>query len=386
MRLLHTSDWHVGKLIRGRSRADEHRAVLAEIAGVAADETVDAILVAGDLFETAAPGPESEQIVYRSLLDLAEVAPVVVVAGNHDNPRRLEAVTPLLDLGRIHLLARVARPDQGGLVDIDVGGTALRVALLPFVSKRGIVRSDALMRDTGYELNQSYDERVRAMVASLCHGFDADSVNVVCGHLFAAGGTLGGGERSAHTIMDYSVGSLAFPPTAQYVALGHLHRAQDISGPTRIRYAGSPLQLDFGESAEAKSVSIVDLEPGLPAAVRKVELREGRRLRTLTGTLDELAGVRGTTGDDHLRIVVHEHRRAGLADEIRDWFEHAVDVIVRPPDEPDARPRARRSESATPSELFAQYLAERGVDDARLITAFDSLLDDLAVAGEGAGR
>ena len=384
VRILHTSDWHVGKLIRGQSRADEHRAVLAEIAGIAAAESVDVVLVAGDLFETAAPGPASEAIVYRALLDLAQVAPVVVIGGNHDNPRRLSAVAPLLDLGRVRLLAQPARPDDGGVVDLEVGGTTVRLALVPFVSKRGIVRADQLMRDAAFELNQAYDERMRAIIDGLTSGFAADTVNVVCGHLFAAGGTLGGGERSAHTIMDYSVASLAFPVTAQYVALGHLHRAQDIPGATRIRYCGSPLQLDFGETGEAKSVSIVDLEPGAPAAVREVALTEGRHLRTITGTLAEIESAKGTTDDDYLRIIVTDTRRAGLADEVRSWFDgekaRVVDVQVRPVDEEPAT-TSRRPDNATPSELFSLYLAERGVDDDRLVPAFDDLLDELTSAG-----
>ena len=88
MRLLHTSDWHVGRKIRGRSRADEHRSVLEEIAGIASDRDVDATLVAGDLFDASSPSPEDEAIVYRALLDLAEVAPVLVVGGNHDSSAR----------------------------------------------------------------------------------------------------------------------------------------------------------------------------------------------------------------------------------------------------------------------------------------------------------
>lgn len=383
MRILHTSDWHVGKLIRGASRAEEHRAVLAEIATIADDESVDVVLVAGDLYETAAPGPGSEEIVYRALLDLAQVAPVVAIGGNHDNPRRLAAVAPLLTLGRVHLLAQVARPDDGGVLDIEVDGTTLRLALLPFVSKRGIVRADQLMRDAAFELNQSYDERMRAVIGGLTAGFAADTVNVVCGHLFAAGGTMGGGERSAHTIMDYSVGSLAFPVSAQYVALGHLHRAQDIPGPTKIRYSGSPLQLDFGETADQKSVSIVDVEPGAPASVREVALAEGRRLRTLTGTMADIEAARGTTGEDHLRVIVTDVRRAGLADEIRSWFDRVVDVQVRTPDEaPTAA--SRRPDNATPSELFALYLAEHGVDDDRLVPAFEALLDEATTVGDPA--
>ena len=376
MRLLHTSDWHVGKLLRGRSRADEHRAVLAEIVEIAGREAVDAVLVAGDLFETSAPGPESERIVYRALLELAEVAPVVVVSGNHDNARRLQAVAPLLALGRVTVLGQVVRPDDGGVVDVDTGGAPLRLALLPFVSKRGIVRADALMRDQAYELNQAYDERLRAVIASLCEGFSADTVNVVCAHLFAAGGTMGGGERSAHTVMDYSVGSLAFPPSAQYVALGHLHRAQDIPAATRVRYSGSPMHLDFGESAATKSVTVVDAEPGAPAAVREVPITTGRTLRTITGTMAELEAARGSTGDDFLRVLVTDARRAGLAEEVRDWFEHAVDVVVRLP-ETERPVRRRRPDDATPPELFRSYLAEAGVDDDRLLPAFESLLDEV---------
>ena len=376
MRLLHTSDWHVGKLIRGQSRADEHRAVLREIAGIAEHEAVDVVLVAGDLFETAAPGPESEQIVWQALLDLARLAPVVVIAGNHDNPRRLHAVAPLLDLGRVTVLSEVARPADGGVVDLDLGDATLRLALVPFVSKRGIVRADALMRSAAFELNQAYDDRLRAVVGGLCEGFSADTVNIVCGHLFAAGGTMGGGERSAHTIMDYSVGALAFPVTAQYVALGHLHRAQDIPGATRIRYSGSPLQLDFGESADPKSVTVVEVEPGVPAEVREVPLSAGRTLRTLRGTMAELEAARGTTGDDFLRLVVTDVRRAGLAEELREWFPWAVDVVVRPPDAVDGAEPRRRRDGSSPSELFATYLADAGVDDARLVPAFEALFEE----------
>ncbi|HEX4902365.1 MAG TPA: exonuclease SbcCD subunit D [Acidimicrobiales bacterium] len=376
MRLLHTSDWHVGKLIRGQSRADEHRAVLAEIAGVAATEAVDLVLVAGDLFETSAPGPESEEVVYRALLDLAQVAPVVVIGGNHDNPRRLDAVAPLLSLGRVTVLGRPAAPDDGGVVRLDAGGTPVCLALLPFVSKRLIVKAQDLMADDAYEHSQAYDGRVRAVVGRLCGDFGADTVNLVCAHAFAAGGTTGGGERSVHTVEDYSVGAQAFPVSAQYVALGHLHRAQDIPGPTRIRYSGSPLQLDFGEGRDTKSVTVVELEPGTPAAVREVPLTAGRGLRTLQGSLAELEAVAGSTGDDFLRVVVTDTRRAGLADLVREWFPLCVDVIVRAPDDDRRRP-AEAVAGRQPGELFRSYLATTDLADPRVAATFDELLEEV---------
>lgn len=390
MKLLHTADWHVGKTVRGRSRADEHRAVLAEIAGIAADEAVDVVLVVGDLFETAAPTPEAEEIVYRALLDLAATgAEVVVVGGNHDNPRRLQAVAPLLDLGRVHLLAVPARPDDGGLLALTTGdGTPVRVARLPFVSQRGIVRAEDLLERGADERSGRYADRVRSVLEALCADFTPDAVNVVAAHLFVEGGALGGGERSGHTVFDYWVPSSAFPSDAHYVALGHLHRAQQLPGPTHVRYCGSPLQLDFGEQADAKSVTLVDASPGVPAKVREVALRSGRRLRTLSGTLDELAELAGTTGDDWLRIRVRAQAEPGLADQVREWFPAAVDVqLVRdvdPDADPGGAPRDAGRLGGSPVELFQAYLAEQDVAGEALVPLFAELLAAVE-GGDGDG-
>ena len=120
VRILHTSDWHVGKTIRGESRLEEHVAVLAEIAEIAAAEAVDLILVAGDLYESAAPSAEAETVVTQALLALRGVAPLVVIAGNHDNAARFEAIRPLAAAAGIEVRGRVARPDAGGVVTIDL--------------------------------------------------------------------------------------------------------------------------------------------------------------------------------------------------------------------------------------------------------------------------
>ncbi|MGH2475553.1 MAG: metallophosphoesterase family protein, partial [Candidatus Limnocylindrales bacterium] len=146
MRVLHTSDWHVGKALRGRSRATEHEAVLGEIAGIARREAVDLVIVAGDLFDSATPSPEAERIVYRGLLDLAAGdRPVIVVAGNHDSAQRLGAVAPLSEASGIHVAAAVRPPDDGGVVDIAAGGERAQVALLPFPSQRYVVAADLLL-------------------------------------------------------------------------------------------------------------------------------------------------------------------------------------------------------------------------------------------------
>jgi len=384
MKLLHTSDWHVGKMMRGQSRAEEHIAVLAEITSIAAEHKVDLILVAGDLYETAAPGPESERIVYRALIDLAEVAPVLVVTGNHDNAKRLAAVDPLLALGRVTMVADAVRPDEGGLIEIEAGGVPVKVAMLPFVSQRSIVKADALMADEAYENSQEFAERMTRVIAALTARFDGDSVNLVCAHLFAAGGLTGGGERSAHTIFDYSVPALAFPATSSYVALGHLHRNQLVPGGAPIHYCGSPLQLDFGEETDAKFVNIVDAEPGRRAKVTPVQLGAGRQLATYRGSLGELRQIAESMGygpdsvpEDvpWLRIRVTETASSGLADEVRAIFGPAVvDVTVESQADGD-QPARKSRRGLSPIELFDAYCEEQEFDDSDVRSAFLELLE-----------
>ncbi len=357
--------------------------MLGEIVGVARDEAVDVVLVAGDVFDTAAPSPEAERIVYRALLDLAAVAPVVVIAGNHDNPQRLAAVRPLLAVNRIAVGASLARPDDGGVIDVEVaGGEVARIALLPFLSQRAIVRADDLLHLDADQHAGQYAARVQAILATFAGHFHDDRVNVVLSHLTVVGGTVGGGERAAHTVFDYAVPATAFPSSAHYVALGHLHRAQRIPAAAPTWFAGSPLQLDFGETGNTSAVLLVDAAVGMPATVRSVGLTAGRSLRTIRGTLGELEALAGATKEEHLRVVVVGQARAGLAEQVRDWFPEAVEIVVEAPeagrDPGDQAVSARLGRS--PVELFGEYLADRAAADERVTALFAELLDEVSTA------
>ena len=382
MRLLHTSDWHVGKTIRGRSRHDEHEAVLCEITEIARDHEVDVVLVAGDLFESAAPTPESEALVYETLLGLAEHAEhVVVIAGNHDNPRRLNAVAPLLALGNVTVLTDATSPDAGGFRRLTIGTETLNLALLPFVSQRGIIRAAALMEGAAFEHANAYADRLRILIEHLTAGFDSDSVNIVVAHGFVFGGTAGGGERAAHLVDEYGLTAQAFPATASYVALGHLHRPQKIPGGTPIHYCGSPLQLDFGEQRQAKQVNVVDIEPGAPAKVTKAPLSSGRGLRTISGTLAALREERDDVEGHWLRVRVDEPRRPDLADDVRALLGDGV-VDVEIIHESDAAPVVQeRRLGRDPLIAFGEYLEELGINDQRLTNMFVELLEDDEVWG-----
>lgn len=378
MKLLHSSDWHVGKTIRGFSRADEHRAVLAEIAAVAEREEVDLIVVAGDLFDSAAPPPEAEEIVYRTLLAFAATgAEVAVIAGNHDNARRLRAVAPVFEFSRVHVVAEPTRPDDGGVLRLRTrDGTDVQVAMLPFVSKRGIVRAEHLMEREAFENAQAYTDRVALVIDALCRQFHSGNVNVLVAHAFVLGAVSGGGERAAHLVDEYAVTSQSFPATIGYAALGHLHRPQRIPGATALHYCGSPLQLDFGETEQTKQVNVVHIEPGTPADVAAIPLVSGRALRTVVGTMDELETlVQGDQDDAWLRITIRGSAQAGLSARVRELFgERAVDVRIDSPTSPASRARADHHQRS-PHDLFAEYMAGVNVNDDRVAALFADLLD-----------
>lgn len=361
--------------MRGRSRADEHRAVLAEIVGQASDHSVDLVLVAGDLFDVAAPTPESEQIVYRALLDLAQVAPVVVVSGNHDNPRRFDALHPLLDLGRVTAITTIRPPTEGGVLNFEAIGT--RLIPIPWTSQRAIVSADDLIAKDRDDHAMAYIDRMRRVVEALTAAVTTDTVNLVVAHLMmhVAPAMTAGSERVAHTVFEYSLPAQVFPGSLSYVALGHLHRPQRIPAAAPVRYSGSPLQLDFGETGEQKSTVLVEAEPGRPARISELALAAGTRLAVLRGSFEQVLAQAEALGDAHVRVVLEESPRVGLADEVRAHVPGVVDVTLERREATPAPTRARLGRP--PRELFLEFL-EREDADRSLVGVFDELFDEVS--------
>lgn len=378
MRILHTSDWHLGKVLKGVSRLEEQVRVMAEIVGIARDEGVDVVLVAGDVFESAAPTADAQALAWDTLLALRGAgAEVVVIAGNHDNAHAFDAVRPVFAAAGVNVIGTPRRADDGGVVTVgSKSGETARVAALPFCSQRGIIRAQQLMDNTGAEQAGIYADRVARMIGALCSGFTPQTVNLVVTHAMVRGGRLGGGEREAQTIEDYWVDATAFPAGAHYVALGHLHRAQAMGGAAPIRYSGSPIHVDFGEENDSKSVVVVEARPGAPAVPTEIPLTSPRRLRTLTGTVEQLRALAPSAGDDLLRVVVDEQARVGLADEVREMLPNAVDVrLLRTSTDASATTVSTRV-GRSPHHLFSDFLAERGIADERLPSLFTRLLDE----------
>lgn len=402
MRILHTSDWHVGKVLKGQSRLAEHTAVLAELVEVARAEQPDLVLVAGDLFDTAAPAPAATRLVTGALTALrATGAEVVAIAGNHDNGAALDALRPWAEAAGVTLRGTVRTAADHLLTGTTRDGQPWRLAALPFLSQRYAVRATEMFDLSAAEATQTYADHLARMIAALTAEFSADgTVNLIMTHLTVVGAKTGGGERDAHTIHAYAVPATIFPASVHYVALGHLHRAQQVPGPCPVRYCGSPLAVDFGEGGNTPSVTVVEVAAQTTAKTREVPLSAAVPLVTVWGTLDELAalapgmgagggrgeGGTGETGGSRgegetppwLRVYVREQPRAGLREQVQEMLPRALEVRIDPKLLPavGAGGRAAARAGRSPTELLTEYLTARGHVDDRVPALFEELYEE----------
>jgi exonuclease SbcD len=380
MRILHTSDWHVGKVLKGRNRHEEHIKVLAQIVETARAERPDLVIVAGDLYDTAAPTADATRVVTRALSALRRTgAQVVAIGGNHDNGPALDALRPWAEAAGIVLRGAV-RDDPAELLVTGVteGGEKWQLVAVPFLSQRYAIRATEMYELTGAEANQTYADHLARLIAKLSEPFaEPGVINLLTAHLTIVGAAAGGGEREAHTIMGYAVPATVFPPNAHYVALGHLHRAQQVIAPCPTRYSGSPLAVDFGEEENVCSVAIVDVGVEQAARVRDVPISSALALRTVRGTLEQLATV--NLPDAWLRVFVRETPRVGLREDVQELLPNALEVRIDPEMMPN-RAGERMAERAgrSPRELFGDYLDSRGNAEEGVRELFDELYDEVS--------
>jgi exonuclease SbcD len=386
VRILHTADWHLGRTMRGKSRAAEFEAVLAELIEIAKAEQVDAMLVCGDIWDTASPAPESDRLLYEVLRELIGLdVRVVLIGGNHDSARKLDALGRLSDLLGVQTQAMVRRPGDGGVLTLTKGEETARIAAIPWVQE-GRVIDAAEVLGLDHEQHQTYAERTAEIYRAMCAPFAkpaaAETINILAGHLFVDGAVLAdvdGSERLLHIGRAYGVPPAALPSTPQYIALGHIHQPQEVvSAAAPAAYSGSLLQLDFGERDQQKVVRVIDARPGRPVVHETVPLTRGRRLTELRGSLDEVLARAGEVDGAYVRVVLDVERpEPGLAHRVREAIPLAVDVrLDYERDEQADQP----SELAhlSPRELFERYYrTQHGTaPEPELLALFAELLDE----------
>lgn len=299
MRILHTSDWHLGKRLDDFSRLDEQREVLDEIIEIANVQDVDAVIVAGDLFDTYNPPTEAVDLFYRSLKKLTNngTRPVIAIAGNHDSPDRIESPDPLarecgiVFIGYPHSVVPTFELESGfkvlqsgeGFVELQLPGCAAPLRILHTAYANEFRMKTYLGSEDGeQQLRDMLATKWQNQVADYCNN---GGCNILVSHLFfiKEGADLPEEPEDEKPILHVGGAQAIFsgnvPEGLQYVALGHLHRKQTVdSSPCPIVYSGSPLSYSFAEANQNKYVMVVDLEPQKPALLNEIVLSKGKRL------------------------------------------------------------------------------------------------------------
>ena len=269
IRILHTADWHIGQTLRGFSREHEHRKVFERLEEIVMERDVDALVIAGDVFDSQNPSGEAQQLFYNTLVRLSRAQPrmtIVIVAGNHDAAGRLEAPRPLLEAFNIRVVGNVRRHD---------GRVEAARHLVPIIDASGAVAAHVLavsyptaaclpnLTRLDVESGSPVVAGVRSLYAELLDTLRGQMDGlpfVITGHLHVAGGIESeGAERRILVGGQHAVPHDVFPTEASYVALGHLHKAQAIGRDT-VRYSGSLIPLSATEQPYAHGVTLVSLD------------------------------------------------------------------------------------------------------------------------------
>ncbi len=391
MKFLHTADLHLGRFLENRSRAGEQEEMLAEIAALAEAEAVDLALLAGDIFDSFIPPAWAEALFYDFLIRLSKGGqrPVVVIAGNHDQPERLTAAAPLAARQQIHILGK---PE---LVSLDLPtGETVDIGALPYLSEARLGEVFGRSLEEGAAA-LDYQSRLAGCAGELAAGFRRGSYRLLMAHLFLAGGLASDSERPLASALQvggsFGVSGEILSQDVDYIALGHLHRPQQVRLAAPCYYAGSPLAYSFSETDQQKSVVIGELSRdaggGRHCAVKRLPLRAGLPLTVYSAlsyqeALDWCLDSRHHHCWVNLSIRLEQPLTAGEIDALRAAHPYLSAITPVYPRLEEDLARAREDEALSIAQRFRSFAesAEGVACGDQLLKAFLALLEE---EGEG---
>ncbi len=359
MRLLHTSDWHLGRTLHGENLLPHQSDFLGWLLGQAVEQQVGAVLVAGDVYDRAVPTVDAVAVLDHALVGFAAARiPVIMTSGNHDSAVRLGFGAALSEAAGIHLRTRVA--DIARPVVLSDSDGEVAVYGIPYLLP------DAVMADLGAE-------RSHASVLSAASALiRADAAERGIGRTVAVAHAFVTGAVSCDSERDISVGGIGDAPASvfaglSYVALGHLHGQQDVVAPgaeTAVRYCGSPLAFSFSERHHAKSVTLVDIDGAGRVSTVKLAAPVPRPLREVRGTLADLLAREddGLAGAWVKAVLTDQVRPAAPMERLREKWPHTLVLGFEPDGEPAAPAQDLRRLAGTtdPAEICAMHVEFTG--------------------------
>jgi DNA repair protein SbcD/Mre11 len=381
MKILHTSDWHLGKRLENFSRFEEQKAVLQEICEIADREQADAVLIAGDLFDAFNPPTEAIDLFFKSLKKMSKNGkrPVIAIAGNHDSPDRIEVPDPLarecgiIFAGYPNTLVPLFELETGlkilqsseGFIELQLPGNSvpLRILLTPYANEFRL-KTFLGTESTEEELRSVLQNNWQLLADKYCN---ERGINILMSHLFLVkkGDELPGEPDDEKSILHVggvqAVYSDNIPKQIQYTAMGHLHRMHQVSNsPCPVFYSGSPLSYSFGEANQNKYVLIVEVQPGVEAQVHKKELFNGKKLiRHRAKGIEEALAWLGENQNYlvELTLVTDTYLTAFQRKQLCNAHSGIITIIpeVNNPDELQLCPKNNVDLSKSMSTLFCDY-------------------------------
>jgi exonuclease SbcD len=301
MKILHTSDWHLGKNLYGRKRYDEFKSFLDWLLDVIELEKTDAVLISGDVFDTSTPSNKAQELYYNFISKASGLCKgIVITAGNHDSPTFLNAPKSLLKALKIHVTGSITENPEDEIVVLENNKIPFAIiCAVPYLRDRDIRTVET--GETADDKNLKLISGIKDHYEKICFlakekqdqlknkGFD--NIPIICmGHLFAAGGTTieGDGVRELYVGSLARTGTDIFPDFVDYTALGHLHIPQKVSGKENVRYCGSPIPMGFGEAKQDKKIIIAEFINKTPK-INEILIPCFQELVKIKGSIDEIS-------------------------------------------------------------------------------------------------
>lgn len=353
MRILHTSDWHLGRQFHNLSLLDDQRLALAQIIDIIRTRQVDVVVVAGDIYDRSVPPATAVELldatVHRICNELQ--VPLILLAGNHDGPQRLGFASRQLAGAGLHVAGPLWSVPQPILIKGDTGEVAFYP--IPYADP-------ATVRHVHDVEVSSHDEAMAYLLEQIRQDNDPTRPCVVIAHCYLAGGEVSESERPL-SIGGAGQVSPEYFKDFSYAALGHLHGPQ-FRGAQHIRYSGSPLKYSFSEERQRKSVTLVELDAAGNASIEQIPLAPRHDLRTLEGALDELlaAGRNDPQRDDYLLVrLTDTHAILDVMNKLRDAYPNVLHLerpglMARGDGLEFSRERLKKGELAMFEDFFAQ--------------------------------
>lgn len=296
MKILHTSDWHLGHRLYEQSQYEEQSAFLVWLKQRIIDQNIDVLLLSGDVYDTGVPSTQSQKLYYDFLIGLQSTSckHIVVTGGNHDAPGTINAPKALLEALSIQVVGRATEHPKDEVFSLEVNTETLLVAAVPYLRDQDIRR--AVVGESFDQIEDRYKQALTNhynAVGEYCKSIKTDNTSVIAmGHLFAIGGSVSDSEQNIYVGNLGHIGAEDFHPVFDYIALGHLHKPQKVGKKDHIRYSGSPNILSFSELGYTKQVVILETKANQISSIQPLEIPLFRDIVQLKGSISYcLSGV-----------------------------------------------------------------------------------------------